>query len=42
VESGALDAGTAADTPVTVRVRWLELGITAALVVFSFWGVALL
>jgi hypothetical protein len=42
VESGALDAGAAADTPVAVRVRWLELGVTAALVLFSIWGVALL
>jgi hypothetical protein len=42
VESGAVDAGNAADTPVTVRVRWPELAVTAALVAFSIWGVALL
>ena len=41
VESGAVDAGTASDTPVAVSIRWLELGVTAALVVFSIWGVAL-
>lgn len=41
LESGAVDAGSAEDTPVTVTVRWLELGATAALVAFSIWGVAL-
>ena len=41
LESGAVDAGSAEDTPVTVTVRWLELGATAALVAFSIWGMAL-
>ena len=41
LESGAVDAGSAEDTPVTVTVRWLELGATAVLVAFSIWGVAL-
>jgi hypothetical protein len=42
VESGAIDAGNAAATPVTIDVRWLEVGGTVLLLAFSIWGVALL
>ena len=42
VDSGALDAGNAETTPVTVTVRWPELGATLLLLAFSCWGVALL
>src|SRR6476620_6857877 len=41
VESGALDAGNAESTPVTVRYRWLELAATVLLLAFNYWGVAL-
>jgi hypothetical protein len=42
VESGAIDAGNAAATPVTINVRWLDVGGTVLLLAFSIWGVALL
>lgn len=42
VESGAIDSGNAATTPVTITVRWLEVGGTVLLLAFSIWGVALL
>lgn len=41
VESGALDAGNAETTPVTVRYRWAELSVTLLLLALSFWGVSL-
>lgn len=42
VEAGAINAGNAATTPVSITVRWLDVGATALLLAFSIWGVALL
>ncbi|XAS66315.1 PH domain-containing protein [Micrococcaceae bacterium Sec5.7] len=42
VEGGSLDTGTAENTPVTVTVRWTELGASVLLIAASYWAVALM
>lgn len=41
IESGALDAGEAATTAVTVTFRWAALGTTVLLLAASLWGAGL-
>jgi hypothetical protein len=40
VEAGAVDAGNADTTTVSVRYRWAAVAVTALLLAASYWGVA--
>ncbi|WP_427171798.1 PH domain-containing protein [Arthrobacter sp. 92] len=40
IESGSLETGHAATTPVTVTCRWTAVGVTTLLLAASYWGVA--
>lgn len=40
IESGSLQTGHAATTPVTVTRRWTAIGVTTLLLAASYWGVA--